>query len=460
MTSEEFRRNGHRAIDWVASYLESAGTYPVLPRMQPGDLIDSLPEHGPEQGEPMEKILDDFERLIVPATTHWNHPGFMAYFATSSSHPAVLGELLAAALNSNGMIWQSAPALVELEEVALRWLRQFTGLPEEWFGMIFDTASTSTMHGLACAREAADPEVRTRGARPGMVVYASEQAHSSVEKGAIALGMGQNNVRKVGVDAEFRMRPDLLEALIQQDLAAGLTPCCVTATVGTTSTTSVDPVPAIADICERYKLWLHIDSAYAGSAAVVPELRWALEGCERADSMVTNPHKWLLMPMDISVFYTRRPEVLKRAFSLVPEYLTSKERPRAVNLMDYGVPLGHRFRALKLWFVLRAFGREGIAACIRSHIALARTLAGWVDADARFERMAPVHFSAVCFRFKGSDEDNRRIVEHVNASGDIFLSTTVLLGKLTIRAAIGNFATTESHVARAWELVQEAAPRA
>ena len=321
MTPEEFRRHGHQAIDWIADFLADPERYPVLPPVKPGQLTDALPARGPEHGEPMQAILADFERLVVPAMTHWNHPGFLAYFANSSPPEGILGELYAAALNGNGMLWKTSPAVTELEQVALRWLRQWCGLPEDWFGLIYDTASTGSMHAIAAARQAADPESRTRGTAPGLVVYTSEQAHSSIEKGAIAVGIGQDFVRKVPVDDEFRMRPEALQSLIEADLAAGLRPCCVAATVGTTSTTSVDPVPAIAALCERHGLWLHVDAAYAGSAAVAPEFRWAFEGCDRADSFVTNPHKWLLTPMDCSIFYTRRPDVLRRAFSLIPEYL-------------------------------------------------------------------------------------------------------------------------------------------
>ena len=456
MTPEEFRRHGYKAIDWVADYLAHAERYPVLPPVKPGELTDALPAHGPEKGEPMEAIMADFERLIVPASTQWNHPGFLAYFANSATPESILGELLAAALNGNGMLWKTSPAVTELEQVTLRWLRQWSGLPEEWFGLIYDTASVSSMHAIAAAREAADPESRAKGTARGLVVYTSEQAHSSIEKGAIAVGIGQDNVRKVPVDAEFRMRADALQALVERDVAAGLRPCCVSATVGTTSTTSVDPVAAIADICARHGMWLHVDAAYAGAAALVPEFRWAFEGCERADSMVWNPHKWLMVPMDCSVFYTSRPEVLRRAFSVIPEYLATLSDPRAVNLMDYGVPLGRRFRALKLWFVLRAYGREGLAAAIREHVRLARCFTGLVENDARFELAAPVRFSVVNFRYRGSDDDNRRILERVNAPGEVFLSSTVLDGKYTLHLAVGNFQTQERHVARAWELVRGA----
>jgi len=441
----------------MADYLAHAERYPVLPRVQPGELIDALPRCGPERGEPMSAILEDFRSKIVPAATHWNHPGFMAYFATSASGPGILGEMLAATLNMNGMLWKTSPAMVELEQVTLEWLRRWMGLPDGLFGIIFDTASTSSMHAIAAAREMAAPEVRTEGAGAGegLVLYASEQAHSSIEKGAIAIGIGQKNVRKIPVDAEYLMRPDALAAAIEQDRAAGLRPFCIVATVGTTSTTSVDPVEAIADIAERHQLWLHVDAAYAGVAAIAPEFQHVLKGCERADSLVTNPHKWLFTPVDLSALYTRRPDILRRAFSLVPEYLRTADDPRAVNYMDYGVPLGRRFRALKLWFVLRYYGREGIAEIIRSQIGWAQELARQIDADPRFERVGPTPFSTVCFRHKGSDDNNRAILERVNASGDIFLSHTVLHGRYCLRLAIGNIGTTRDHVQRAWELVKD-----
>jgi aromatic-L-amino-acid/L-tryptophan decarboxylase len=457
MTPDEFRRYGYRAIDWIADFLAHPGSYPVLPAVKPGELTDALPASGPECGESMDAIVEDFERLIVPAMTHWNHPGFMAYFANSSPGEAILGELFAAALNGNGISWKTCPALTELEQVTLGWLRQWSGFPDDWFGLIYDTGSTTTMHALAAAREAADPESRTRGTGRGLVVYTSEQSHGSIEKGAMALGIGQDQVRKIAVDHEFRMRPGVLREKIEADIAAGLRPCCVVATVGTTSTTSVDPVPALADLCGRYGIWLHVDAAYAGSAAILPECRWAFEGCDRADSFVTNPHKWLLVPIDCSVLYTRRPDVLRRAFSLVREYLQTGDDPRAVNLMDYGVPLGRRFRALKLWFVFRSFGREGLSRVLRRHIQMAQELASEIDADPRFERLAPARFSVVCFRWRGSDEENRRILDAVNASGEVFLSGTVLDGRFALRVAIGNIGTTRDHVMRVWQLIREQA---
>lgn len=438
----------------MADYLGHPERYSVLSRMKPGELVDALPRSGPEHGEPMSHILEDFRRQIVPAATHWNHPGFMAYFATSASGPGILGEMLAATLNMNGMLWKTSPAVVELEQVTLDWLRSWMGLPAGLFGIIYDTASTSSMHAIAAARELAAPEVRTEGDVSGLVLYTSEQSHSSIEKGAIAIGAGQKNVRKIPVDAEFRMRPDALQDAVERDRANGLRPFCIVATVGTTSTTSIDPVDAIADVAERYGVWLHVDAAYAGSAAIATEFQHILKGCERADSLVTNPHKWLFTPVDLSILYTRRPDILRRAFSLVPEYLRTADDARAVNYMDYGVPLGRRFRALKLWFVLRYYGREGIAAIIRNHIGWAQELARQIDADERFERTAPTPFSTVCFRVKGGDERNQGLLERVNASGEVFLSHTVLNGRYCLRLAIGNMATSRDHVQRAWELIR------
>jgi aromatic-L-amino-acid decarboxylase len=377
----------------------------------------------------------------------------MAYFAITSTEPGILAEMLGAALNANGMLWQTSPAVTELEQVTLAWLAQWLGLPPQ-FGIIYDTASTSTMHAIAAARECADPETRTSGGSRDLILYTSEHAHSSVEKGAIAIGIGQRNVRKIATDSEFRMRPDALAAAVESDRAAGLRPFCVVPTVGTTSTTSIDPVPAVADIAERFGIWMHVDAAYGGAAALAPELRHILDGAGRADSVVVNPHKWMGVPVDLSVLYTRKPEILKRAFSLVPEYLRSAEDPRAVNLMDYGVPLGRRFRALKLWFVMRYYGREGLAARIREHVAWARELAGEIAADPRFELSAPVPLSLVCFRRKGSDEANRELLDRVNASGEVLLSHTVLNGRFVLRLAIGNHSTTREHVHRAWEIVK------
>ena len=447
----EFREFGHQLIDWVADYLESSGRYPVLSSVQPDDIIHALPAHGPEQGEPIERIFADFERIILPGITHWNHPRFLAFFANSSSPPAILAELLAAALNANGMLWKTSPAVTELEIVTLRWLLDWFGLPANWFGMIHDTASTATMHAIAAARVWAAPETRDAGAPGNLILYTSDQAHSSVEKGAMSLGLGRRSVRSIGSDSEFRMRPDLLASAIAADRAAGLRPFCVVATVGTTSTTSIDPVPAIADIAEREGLWLHVDAAYAGAAAVVPEYRWVIDGSDRADSFVFNPHKWLVTPVESSVFYCRRPEVLRQAFSLVPEILRTSNG--SINLMDYGVPLGHRFRALKLWFVLRYYGHEGLAQIIRDQIAMTHELRDRMAADPRFEICAPTLLSVICFRRRGGDEENRALLDAINREGRFFLSSTVAQGRYMLRIEIGNIFTARTHLNELWGLL-------
>lgn len=454
MSPAEFRRFGNETVDWIAGYLENTRDYPVLPAVKPGELRDRLPGSAPEFGEPMDAILTDFAKLIVPGITHWNHPRFFAYFSVSASGPGILAEMMAAALNVNGMLWKSSPAVAELEETVLDWLRQWLGLPEGLFGIIYDTASISTMHAIAAAREMADPEARVRGGLGNLAMYTSAQAHSSVEKGAIALGIGQGNVRKIAVDGEFRMDPAALRASIQADLADGRKPFCVVASVGTTSTSSVDPVPAIADAAEEYGLWLHVDGAYGGPAAIVPEYRHLFDGVDRADSVVVNPHKWLFTPIDISVLYTRKPEILRRAFALSADYLKTAEDERVINYNDYGVQLGRRFRALKLWFVLRYFGRDGVVEILRRHIRWAKALAELIAANPRFEVAAPTPLSLICFRAAGPDERSRELMDRVNAAGTAFLSHTVLHGRFTIRLAVGNVRTTWEDLAETWDLIQ------
>lgn len=471
--SSELLQHGSAALAWLAEYLDHPERYPVLSQVSPGDIAAALPAAPPVKGEPMDAILADFERTIVPGITHWNHPSFFAYFAISASVPGIVGELLAAGLDVNGMLWKTSPAATELEQVTLDWLRQMMGLQAGWFGIICDTASISTMLALAAAREAR-PElaVRERGLAgrsdlPRMRVYCSEHAHSSVDKAAIALGLGHENVVKVAADPEYRMRPELLAAAIEADRSVGFLPIACVATVGTTSTTSVDPVPAIAALCHEHDVWLHVDAAYGGAAALVAEMRHVIDGVERADSFVVNPHKWMFTPVDCSALYTRRPEVLRRAFALVPEYLTTTEDGGVENLMDYGVQLGRRFRALKLWMVLRAFGTEGMAARIRAHCELAREFAQWVEGTADWEVTAPVPFSLVCFRYAPRDHDeaalarlNAAIMEAVNATGEAFLSHTRLGDRFVLRLAIGNLRTERRHVARAWELLRESSQRA
>jgi aromatic-L-amino-acid decarboxylase len=462
MDPEAFRREAHRIADWIADYLSAPERFPVLSRVRPGEIRNALPAAAPERGESFDAIFADFERVILPGITHWNHPNFFAYFAISGSAPGVLAEFLSAALNVQAMLWRTSPAATELEEVALAWLRQLVGLPDAFEGVIYDTASISSLHALAAAREQAVADVRTRGLAgrfdlPQLRVYCSEHAHSSIDKAVILLGLGHDSLRRIDADEEFRMRPDSLAEAIDADTRAGFQPMAVVATVGSTSATSVDPVGAIAAICAREKLWLHVDAAYAGVAAMVPEYRWILADAASADSVVLNPHKWLFTPFDLSVLYCRRMDVVRSAFALTPEYLKTVEASDVRNLMDTGIQLGRRFRALKLWMVIRHFGAEGLRARLAEHMRLARLFAGWVDASDDFERTAPVPFSVVCFRARGTDELNEALLERLNGSGELFLSHTRLDGRYTLRLAIGNLHTTETHISRAWETIRQIA---
>ena len=460
MTPEEFKKWGYQFVDWIADYLSHPERRNVLSQVEPGDIRKQLPVLPPQHRESMSAVLADLDNIIVPGLTHWNHPDFYAYFPNTGSGPGILGELVCVAFNVNGMVWRTSPAATELEEHVLGWLRDLMGLPASFKGIVHDTASTSTFHALAAARESiSERSVREEGIggpnAPRLRMYASEQAHSSVEKGAMAIGIGSRGLVKIGTDPEFRMDAVALEAAIAKDLADGFRPFCVVATVGTTSTTSIDPVPAIADVCEKYGLWLHVDAAYAGSAAIVPEMQYILAGCDRADSLVTNPHKWLLTPVDFSAFYCRRPEMLRRAFSLTADYLKTAEGEMVTNGMDYSLPLGRRFRALKLWMVMRYFGVEGLQAVIREHIRLGKLFASLVQSDSRFEVVAPVPFSSVCFRLKTNDADNQTLIDRVNATGRIFVSNTRLHEKLTIHFSVGNLRTTEDHVRAAWQLIHD-----
>ena len=447
-----------RASEWVRHYFEDARAYPVLSQVEPGSIRRALPPSAPERGEPLDALLDDFERLVLPGITHWNHPRFFAYFGITSSGPGVLAELLIAALNINGMLWRTSPAATEVEEVATDWLRQAIGLPEGFSGVINDTASSSTLYALVAAREAAGLDAG-RGGVDGrrLRYYTSAEAHSSVEKAGLVMGTGSAGCVRIPVDAEFRMRPAELAAAIARDRAAGLTPFAVVATVGTTSTTSIDPVPEVAEIARDHGLWLHVDAAYGGAAAILPSHRHVLAGCEHADSLVVNPHKWLFTPIDCSVLYCRREDVLGRAFSLVPDYLSNPEAGRVRNLMDYGTSLGRRFRGLKLWFVLRAFGLERAREVLAGHIEMAQKLKAWVERDPDFELLAPVPFSTVVFRHRGGDAANRGIEETVNGSGVAFISHTTVGGAYVLRMAIGNLRTTEDDVRAAWEAIRAAA---
>ncbi|HEY6016790.1 MAG TPA: pyridoxal-dependent decarboxylase [Gaiellaceae bacterium] len=425
-----FTDDARAAVDWVERYLDGVRDLPVLARVRPGEIRARLPQAPPEHGEPFADVLRDLDELLLPGITHWNHPRFFAYFSISSTEPGILAELLSAALNVNAMVWSTSPAATELEQTAMAWLAQLLGLPPEWHGHIEDTASTATLAALAAAR----------GLRPGGVVYASEQANFSVEKAARLVGL---EFRTVPVDDEYRMLADFP----LDDATA------VVATVGTTATTSVDPVAALAERCAAAGAWLHVDAAYAGAAWVCPELRDSAAGVERADSVVVNPHKWLFTPIDCSALWTRRPEAFHAAFSATPEYLRSTED--ALNLKDFGPALGRRFRALKLWAVMRHYGREGLQALIREHVRLAQLFASWVEAEPGWEIVAPHPFSTVCFRH--TEVDNDAIVERANATGEIFVAATTLRGQRLIRLAIGNAQTTEADVRLAWEVLRESA---
>jgi aromatic-L-amino-acid decarboxylase len=465
MDPEDFRRQAHRLTDWIADYLGHSAKYPVLAQITPGKIASSLPAEAPEDGESFDRILADFERVLLPGITHWNHPGFFAYFPITGSAPGVLAEFLSAALNVQAMLWRTSPAATELEEVTLGWLRKLLGLPPAFEGVIYDTASISTLHALAAARERAVPGVRSiglaaRDSLPRLRVYCSDQTHSSIDKAVILLGLGQESVRKIPSDTEFRMRADTLASAIDEDRSRGWLPLAVVATVGTTSSTSIDPVRPIANVCRGESIWLHVDAAYAGVAAMVPGYEWILDGSADADSLVVNPHKWMFTPFDLSVLYCRHMDLIRAAFALTPDYLKTIEAAPVRNLMDTGVQLGRRFRALKLWMVMRHFGANGIRARLAEHMRLAQVFAAWVDSSAAFERVAPVPFSVVCFRARAasaedSDLVNERLLDAINATGEIFISHTRLAGRYTLRLAIGNLHTTETHTRRAWELLQE-----
>jgi len=429
-----FRDDGALAVEWVASYLERVPELPVRSQVEPGTIRSALPASPPDEPEPFAALLRDLDEVLLPGLTHSQSPRWFAYFSITGSEPGVLAELLIAGLNQLGILWRTSPALQELEEVTLDWLAQLLGLPSGLHGHIEDTASTSTLVALAAARSLR-PDARA--------VVCSEHAHSSVDKAAKLLEL---ELRKVPGDAAFRLRSDLL------DLDGA---CAAVATIGTTSTTSVDPVPEIAEQCEAEGVWLHVDAAYAGAAAVCPELREHFAGWDRADSIVVNPHKWLGVPIDCSTLWTRRPEVLRDTFSLVPEYLRVEEE--VASLSEYTQVLGRRFRALKLWAVLRCYGRSGLQARIREHVRLATLFEEWVRADPEWEVVAPRHFSLVCFRLRRSDKDNEQLLEQVNASGDVFISHTRLAGRYVLRLAIGNFRTSEEDVRFAWDVLRREA---
>jgi aromatic-L-amino-acid decarboxylase len=462
---ESFRRQAHRVVDWMADYLARVGELPVQPHAPPGAILAQIPDAPPAEPESFERIMADFERVIVPGLTHWGHPGFFAFFPANNSPPSVLAEMLTATIGAQCMSWSTSPAATELEQATMEWLRQMIGLPNGFTGVIQDTASTATLVALITARDA-----KTQGRNDAKVerltVYTSEEANSSVPKGARLAGFRPDRVRLIPTHEDCSMRVDALEAAIARDRAEHLIPACVVATVGTTSTTAIDPVPAINTICRREGAWLHVDAAWAGSAALLPEMRWIFDGVAEADSVVINPHKWLLVNFDCSAYFVRDPDALVRSFSASAEYLKDPGASRVVNYRDWGIQLGRRFRALKLWFVIRSYGVEGLRAMLREHLRLAALFAGWVDAHPDFERLAPAPLGLVCFRQiavggkppRGTpDSLNERLLSRLHATGRIMLTQTRIKGRFGLRLALGHLTTTEAHVREAWELIQRVA---
>jgi aromatic-L-amino-acid decarboxylase len=465
---EEFRKQLHQLADWIADFRENIESLRVAPNEKPGAVRAQLPAQPPEKGEPFEKILSDVDRLIVPGMVHWSHPMFLGYFGWTTTAPGILGEIITAPLNVNAMTWRTCPAATELETVVIDWLQQWLGLPDEFGGVVYDTASVGIMHALAVAREQAAPSTRKLGLTnrdlPRFRIYTSDQAHSAAEKSAIALGIGEENVRRVPSDNEFRMEISTLRRMIAQDRQEAFQPLAVVATVGTTSSASVDPIPEIAKICREEKMWLHIDGAYGGAFTMIPEYKWVSKGWEMADSIVINPHKTLFVPLDFSVLYVRDLERLRRVFTLVPEVLRGDTIEGEKNYMDYGIQLGRRFRALKAWVIWRSLGREGIVERLREQIRLANLLASWIKKDNRFELAAPASMGVVCFRFLRGDKNeidrlNSEIVERINASGRAYLTQTKLRRLTVMRIGLGNVLTTEEHLRKAWEIIQETASK-
>ena len=466
-TSKNINEFGVLFLNWVEKYFSNMEEFPVLPNTKPGDIKKQLPKNPPLKNESYENIISDLNNIILPGVTHWNHPKFMAYFNSTSSDPGIFAELVSAALNTNGMLWKSNPASTELEEVTINWFRQMIGLSEKFWGIIYDLASSSTMHAIVAARESLEEyEIREKGFGglqnlPRLRLYTSEQAHSSIEKGAVVAGIGLEGVRKIKVDKNYRMIPEELQKAITEDKLNGWKPFCVVATVGTTSTTSIDPVHEISKICKTENIWLHVDAAHAGVAAIVPEMKYLLDGVEDADSIVINPHKWMFTPVDLSVLFTKHTGILKQAFSIIPEYLKTDEDNEVTNYMDYGIQLGRRFRSLKLWFIIRHYGTEGIIEIIREHLRLGKMFSSWIVENPKFELLAPTTLSTICFRaipkeFKSDKElnlFNKTLMDNINSSGKAFLSHTILDGKFTIRVVISGIRTEEKHVNEIFDIL-------
>ncbi|HHF51449.1 MAG: aminotransferase class V-fold PLP-dependent enzyme [Candidatus Aminicenantes bacterium] len=464
MDKETFRKHGYEFIDWVADYLENVGEYRICPDVRPGEIKQKLPKEAPGKGESLDIIFNDFKRKIFPGMTHWQHPSWFAYFPANNSPPSVLAELLTAGMGAQCMIWETSPAAAELEEVVMEWLKSMLALPKGMTGVIQDTASTSSLVALLTAREKATGfESNVKGFKEPLVIYCSEESHSSVEKGAKIAGFGKENIRHIPTDKDYAVLPGELEKSIFEDMNKGLKPCCVVATVGTTSSSAIDPLDKIGEICKRYNIWLHVDAAYAGTASVLPEKRWMFKGIEYADSFVFNPHKWMLTNFDCSAYFVKEPDLLVRTFEIHPEYLKTGVDSQVKNYRDWGIALGRRFRALKLWFVLRYYGIEGIQEMVRKHIELAQSFKDKVEGSPSFELMAPVPLSLVCFRLNdGSSEGelnrmNRRLLEAVNQTGKLHMTHTTLKGKYVIRLCVASRTTEKQDVERAWELIDEKA---
>ncbi len=460
MDKEAFRRFGYKFVDWVADYLTDVGEYPVMSQVMPGEIKERIPLEPPAKGEPMDRIFEDFKKIILPGITHWQHPSWFAYFPANNSPPSILAELLTSGIGAQCMLWQTSPAAAELEEMVLEWLRKMLGLPEGMAGVIQDTASTSTLCALLTAREkATDFEANLKGVNRPLVVYASEEAHSSIEKGVKIAGYGKESLRYIPADNTFAMVPSRLEEAIVRDREEGLCPACVVATLGTTSSTAIDPLEPIGKICRRYGVWLHVDAAFAGTAAILPEKKAMLKGAEYMDSFVFNPHKWMFTNFDCSAYFVKDPGALIRTFEIHPEYLKTGVDAQVKNFRDWGIQLGRRFRALKLWFVIRSYGVEGLQEAVRRHIRMAQDFEEWVEGHRGFELLAPVNLSVVCFRLNdGRSEDalevlNKKLHEGLNKTGKVYLTHTRLKGKYAIRMAIGQRTTEERHVKEAWDLI-------
>jgi aromatic-L-amino-acid/L-tryptophan decarboxylase len=468
MPPQDFRNYGHLFVDWIADYLENIEDHKVLPGIKPGDIKSSLPASAPSAGESMENIMADFEKIIMPGITHWNHPDFMGYFNSTSSGPGILAEFLTAALNQNGMIWKTSPASAELEEIVLNWFREMAGLPNEFWGIIYDTASTSSLHAFTAAREQiylrmfAEKKFFSRKEILPLMFYTSEHANISIEKAALTIGIKPAGVKKIKADSKFRMDSGELKKAILEDKKQGCIPFCVSATIGTTSTISIDPIEDISEICSENDLWLHVDAAYAGNAAILPEKRELFKGWEKADSIVINPHKWMFTPMDLSAFYTRKPDVLKKAFTYIPEYLKTSFSD-INNYMDYGFQLGRRFRSLKFWFIIKYFGVEGLKDRIREHIRIAKLLEEKLKSEKDIEIIAPVDFAAVCFRIipgKNADEEtinlfNEKFLNEMNSRRDFLISHSKINNMFFLRVVCSGLRTTEEHVLKVFEEIKK-----